>query len=393
MANTATITALIPTLFSSFQTVSREMVGAIKAVSTNFDDKGVAADGSSVVTVPVADVVPATTYTPAMTPGDGSASTALSVTLNLSNTQMGTWELTGEQERALQNGGDNAMEWFRQKSIQAMRTLANNIEANTALTLANYASRATGTAATTPFGTDQKILADLARILDDNGAPATDRSLVLGNAAVANLRKNVTLVSPVYPGTPGLDVLQRGVDMSGGVLTSIYGFDVRASAGPVLHTKGTGASITSTTAGYAVGTTVINVIGGTGTVVVGDSGTFTGDSNIYQVVASTVTAGSGIVTIASPGLRVALPASAVAMTIGGSYTPSMALYRGAAILVVRPPIIPANPLIQQTILTDPATGLSFLVCRVAGDGKTVWRVHAVYNSAVVNQSQVALLLG
>ncbi len=76
MANTATITALIPTLFSSFQTVSREMVGAIRAVSTDFDDKGVAADGSSVVTVPVADTVASSTYTPAMTASDGAASTA-----------------------------------------------------------------------------------------------------------------------------------------------------------------------------------------------------------------------------------------------------------------------------------------------------------------------------
>lgn len=75
---------------------------------------------------------------------------------------------------------------------------------------------------------------------------------------------------------------------------------------------GTGTLYTSDTAGYAIGDTVINLITGTGTILSGDTITYAGDTNLYVVDVGNT--GAGPITLKS-GLKQALPASAVAMSI------------------------------------------------------------------------------
>jgi phage tail sheath protein FI len=78
--------------------------------------------------------------------------------------------------------------------------------------------------------------------------------------------------------------------------------------------KGTGTSYTTTAAGFAVGTTSIPLVTGSGTVVAGDLVTFAGDTNEY-VVKTGVTA-PGTIVLNAPGLLKAIPTSTTAMTIG-----------------------------------------------------------------------------
>lgn len=87
------------------------------------------------------------------------------------------------------------------------------------------------------------------------------------------------------------------------------------NGGAGYSSKGTGTSYTSTAAGFAIGTTQIPLITGTGTVLPGDVVTFAGDTNKYTVTVGI--SGPGTITIASPGLAQAIPAAATAMTIGG----------------------------------------------------------------------------
>jgi hypothetical protein len=87
-----------------------------------------------------------------------------------------------------------------------------------------------------------------------------------------------------------LGVLQNAYQAGGdterrtGEFLPQMGFRLSESAGIGLHTKGTGASYTTTAPrGYAVGTTSIPLITGTGTVLAGDVVTFAGDTNKYVV--------------------------------------------------------------------------------------------------------------
>lgn len=78
-------------------------------------------------------------------------------------------------------------------------------------------------------------------------------------------------------------------------------------------TKGTGTLYTSTAAGFPVGTKVIPLITGTGTVLAGDTVTFAGDTTKYTVEIGITAPGS--ITLKGLGLRQAIPAATTAMTI------------------------------------------------------------------------------
>jgi hypothetical protein len=59
---------------------------------------------------------------------------------------------------------------------------------------------------------------------------------------------------------------------------------------------------------------------------------------------------------------------------------------------MRPPIIPASPLITQTLISD-TQGMTYLLVSVVGDGMVTWRLHLAYGFKVVQSNMVALLLG
>jgi hypothetical protein len=76
---------------------------------------------------------------------------------------------------------------------------------------------------------------------------------------------------------------------------------------------GTGAGYTTTATGFAVGTTSIPLITGSGTIAAGDLVQFSGDSSYYKV--TTGISAPGTIVLAAPGLQKAIPASATALTL------------------------------------------------------------------------------
>lgn len=376
MANT--LTALVPTLFSAAQEVSNEPFGVISAINAQFDDKGVAKGDT--VKVPIAPTRAATDFTPAATASAGTDATATNVDVQITASKKVDWNLTGEQIRSLENGAD-ANEWARQLVMQGMRTLRNLAEVDAVTAIKQGASRAVGTAGTTPFASTLDLMVDVRKILADNGAPLADLQLCMDTSAGANLRK-LGIIQQAYQA--GSDAERR----SGNLLRQ-FGFNLRESAGITAHTKGTGASYLSNGA-TAVGVRDIALDTGTGTVLAGDVVTFAADSANKYVV-NTGVAAAGTITLGRPGARVTI-ATANAMTVGNTYTPNLAFERNAVVGIMRPPLMPANPVMQMQAISD-QMGMTYLLVQIAQYGMLTWELHLAWGFKVTQGEHVALVMG
>lgn len=376
MANT--LTALQPVLYSVAQEVSNEPFGVIKAINANFDDKGVAKGDS--VKVPIAPTRTPTDFTPANVPATGTDATGTAVSVLITASKKVDWHLTGEQIRSLANGADDA-EWVRQMIAQGMRGLRNLAEQDCAAAIKQGASRAYGTAGTTPFATDLSALTNARKILQDNGAPLADLQFVGDSSCGLNLR-NLGIIQQAYQA--GSEAERRS-----GQLLRQFGFQITESAGIVSHTKGTGASYV-TSGVTAAGIQDVALVTGTGTVLSGDVATFAADAANKYVV-NTGVAAPGTITLGRPGARVSI-ATANVMTVGNTYVPNLAFERSAVVGIMRPPIMPDNPTISQMLISD-SFGMTYLLLDIAQYGQRTWELHLAWGFKVVNGEHVAIVMG
>lgn len=381
MANN--LAALAPTLYSAAKEVAAEPFGVVAAINTSFDDKGVAK--GDIVKVPTAPVRPGSDFTPGANSSAGGDATATTADVQITKSRKVDWNITGEQLRSLENGGTD-LDWAKQLLLQGMRTLRNEAEVDAALAAKLGASRAIGTAGTTPFGSDINLLVDARKILSDNGAPKADMQFVGDTSAESNMLK-LGIVQQAQQA--GDDSERRS-----GLLKRQFGFLPSASAGIALHTAGTAASATTNTTGYAVGSTVIGLASaGTGTFLPGDVIAVAGDTNKYVVVSGDAdVSNGGSVTIAAPGLRKAIPNSAQNITLTASYTPNLAFERNAIVGTLRPPLIPPNPTIKQMLVSD-SLGMTYLMLEIAQYGMITWELHLAWGFKTVNPEFSAIVLG
>jgi hypothetical protein len=379
-----TITNLIPLLYEALDVVSREMVGFIPAVSR---DSGVArAALNQTVNIYIAPPITGGNITPGVTaPNDGDAVLG-NTTMTISKSRYWPVRWNGEEQRAVTQTGlqQNVV---RDQFAQAMRAAVNEVEADLAA-LYVAASRSYGTAGTAPFGTasDLSDFAETLHILDDNGAPVSDRQIVLGGAAIAKLRgKQSVLFKVNEAGTA--DLLRNGI------LGRVESYDIHNSGQVLTVAKGTGAAYTTTAAGFAVGVTTIPLITGTGTILAGDSVTFAGDTNQYVV--TTGIAAPGSIVIAEPGLRQAIPASATAVTLINGGTRNMAFSRSAIQLATRLPALPdgGDMADDRMTLTDPVSGLSFELAVYRQYRQLRYEICLAWGVKIVAPRHTCILLG
>lgn len=383
MANT--LTNLIPSAYAALDIVSRELTGLIPAVT--LDARASMAAQNQTIYVPIVpDSNALETATPAMSIPAAADQTIGSVGITISNLKVAPFSWSGEEEYSL-NQGAGASSIQTNQIAQAMRRLVNAVEADLAALHTTF-SRAAGAAATTPFATTTEGAALARKILVDNGAPTSDMQLVLDTTAGAKLR---TLYG-VQVGRGDVPLQQQGV------LINTSGLDIRESGQILTSTAGTGATVKTNTAGYAVGATTITLksTGGTGTVVAGDVITFAGDTNQYVVTTgdSDISDG-GTITIAAPGLRKAIAASETAITIVAAAARNMAFSRSAIVLATRIPKRPAvgDLAIDVFNMTDPKSGLTFEISAYPGTRMVRYEVALAWGVKCIKPGHTALLLG
>ena len=372
-----TLTALQPILFSAAQQVSAEPFGVVSAINANFNDQGVAKGDT--VKVPVAPTRAAVDFEPGNVAGTGADATAEDVGVQITASKKVSWHLTGEQQRSLDNGATSA-EWIRQLVAQGMRTLRNSAEGDCAAAIKIGASRAVGTAGSNPFASNINAIADVRKVLADNGAPLTDLQMCMDTGAGTSMRKLGIIQQADQAGTAD--------ERRSGNLLRQFGFEIRESAGIQLHTKGTGDDYV-TSGETDPGVRNVTLATGTGTVLPGDVVSFAADTANKYVVNAGVEA-PGVITLGRPGARMTIP-TANALTVGGNYTPILAFERGAVVGVMRPPIMPANPTITQMLVSD-GLGMTYLMLDISQYGQRTWELHLAWGFKVVQGEHVAILL-
>jgi len=376
MANT--LTNLIPDAYAALDVVSRELTGAIPGVQRDASADRLATNQTLRSAVTPANA--AADYTPAMSVPSAADEVITNKTLTLSKNRSVAFSWTGEEAYGMDQGPGFLN--IRQDQIaQAFRTLTNEMENDLCDAIADGASRAYGTAGTTPFASSLIDSANVRKILDDNGAPPSARSLVIDTAAGAKLRTLGQLTKANEAGS--------AMTLRDGELMNMHGFSVRESAQINNDAVGTGTSYVLNGAA-SEGDTTIAIDTGSGTILAGDIVTI--DGNKYVV--DTGVAAPGNLVIAAPGL-VADVADTTAVTVNAVSARNLAFSQDAVTLATRLPVFPreGDLAIDSEVITDPRTGISFDLRVYPGDGMVLYRIHALWGWVVNKPEHAALLLG
>lgn len=379
-----TLTGLIPIFYQAMENVNRELVNVVGKVATDARAEQVGKDQT--IRIPVAGTSSLTSVSPAMTVPDSGETTDTYTDITMDKMYMYPMKFYGEEEKAL--GSANFQDLVRQKTEQGIRAFANQISTDL-LALYPYASRAYGTGGTTPFASDLSALANIKKILDDNGCPDDGlRSLIINTDAGVALR-NLGIVSANYMAGSS-DTLRSGR------LLDLYGFMVAEDAHVAAHTKGAGTSYDFVSAGEDIGQTTLSFEGGTVNttgIKAGDVMVFGSDTNKY-VVNTGSTGTSGTIVIGKPGLKVA-GVDAGEWVIQNSYTANLAFHKNAIQLAARLPASSSfgSLATDQVTVTDPITGLTFAFTQYGGYHMGKVEISLLWGVKAIKQENIAILLG
>lgn len=385
MANT--LTNLTPDLYEALDVVSRELVGLIPSVSRDSSIERAALNQT--VRSFVAPASSAASISPGQLPPNTGDQTIGNKTITISKAYQVPVRWNGEEQKGM-NSGPGYNNILKDQFAQAMRTLCNAIEADLA-GLFYKGSRAVGPAGTTLFdAANYKDIANVRKILVDNGAPTSDMHVVLNTLAGAAFRGNAQNYS--YLNAGDVSFLRQGE------LMDIHGMKIHESAQIVSQAAGTNSGGRTNNAGYAVGDTVLTLdSNGTGSIVAGDVITITGDASgaSYVVLSGDAdVSGGGTITIGAPGLRGTLSAATHAITVNASTDKNMAFSRNAIHLVTRAPAVPTegDTAEDSMIIQDPRSGLAFDVRMYKEYRQVHYEVSIAWGYEVIKPEHLALLV-
>jgi hypothetical protein len=388
MSTPNTLTDLIPDFFYAMNVVSREQVGLIPSISLDATTERAAKD--QIIRTHVVPTASTYDVTPGQLPVDNGQQTIGNTTMAISKVKYAPMLITGEEELGLDSPGGPGSNSILQDQIQeGIRALVNEMEADAAA-LFYKASRAVAPAGTTLFdAANYKDVANVAKILDDNGAPASGRALVLNTLATAAFRGNAQNTGA---NTAGSDSFQRN-----GIMLPMFGMDLRTSGQIKSQTAGTASGLKTDSTGYAVGATTITVAtDGSGTILPGDVVSFSTDAtgSKYVVLSGGDMGSGGTLVINAPGLRGSLAASQADITVNTSTDKNMAFSRNAIHMVTRAPAVPKRGDMARDRITlrDPYSGIAFTFTMWPGYYMNKFEVAAAWGVEVIKKEHLALLI-
>ncbi len=376
-----TLTDLVQPAFAALDVISRELTGFTMGASRNTTADRASKD--TAVKIPVAPAANVEDISPSMTLSEPTDQTIPVTEMKITKVRRAEFGYSGEEQAQLRESG--TISTLQADQIyQGMRSLVNEIEIDLAKEAALESCRATGTAGTTPFASNVSDSAKARRILDENGAPLTNRQMGIDTATGAAMRSLNQLNFVNQAGDASL--------LRQGVLGDIHGAMYRETGNGYNHTKGTGTGkVINKSGGYPVGTTTFVVDGGSGTIVKGDVVTFGTDTTKYVVGTALA---NNTFSINAPGLVKAIADNAT-VTIGDNYSANVNYASSSLVLATRLPFRPEGGDAARDFVSiqDPRTGLAFDLSTYAGDHKLAYYVGIAWGVKGIKPEHSALLLG
>lgn len=387
MADSLTLTSLYPDIYKKMDQVSREMIGFLPAVSIDANMER-AAKNQDIRTF-VSNEATLSDFAAGQNAPQANDQTVGNKTIAITKERVHNILLDGNNQKRL-NSSYGYREWLLDEIEQGLRKLTNEMEADLA-GLHVKASRAIDPAGTNLFdAANYKDVANVRKILASNGAPMSDVSLVLSPSAAAAFRGNAQYYSSDKAGSDSF--------LRQGILLNIHGVNIRESEQAVeTFTKGTGASVSTDGSAYSIGDTVITINSlGTGTILAGDIVKFEDDADNQYVVTSgdADVSDGGSITIAEPGLKVAMPASAKTVTVQDQSERNVALSRNAMHLVHRLLPIPegGDSAVESMVIRDRLSGMNFDLRKYNEFGQVRWILGASWGYEMIKPEHSALLV-
>jgi P22 coat protein - gene protein 5 len=365
-------------------------------VSRDFDNKP-AIKGSKVI-VPLPPIKTATAVTPSMTIPTPNDSTIDKREINLDQWYYTSFGVNDQELTQMEAG-----QYFSPVNAEAciVGLIDKMSDYMWGVTHGAYGFFGfTGTAGTTPFGSNTDIIADAKKIMSDNKSPMVGRKLIMDTAAENKALKLADFKDADKAGNSNVKVE--------GYLGRVGGFETFVDQQVPLHTTGAATAGTialDDSAARAIGTTTLHMDGFSVKPSPGDVFTIAGDAQTYSVISSTTLAGTDSDVTFYPGLKVAIPAADgnEVVTFKASHRVNIAYHPAAIQLVTRPLVGPtqaaaegivnANNLIAQAEMTDPVTKITIRCSVYRGFGLHAFIFDALWGGEVVRSEMGLRFVG
>jgi hypothetical protein len=320
MANTNTLTTVIPQILAQGLMALREMAITSRLVNRKYE-KDAAGKGST-IDIPIPSAIAVNNVSPSYVAPDDAGVQPTEVTITLDQWKEAPFFMSDKDFIEAESGV------LPMQASEAVKAVANTVDNAVLAQYVNFYGYA-GVAGTTPFATDASEMLAARKALFDQLAPASPRYVLLDTDAEANALNLRAFQDNSWRGD------QAGI--LEGQIGRKLGSDWFVNQNIPTHTAGTASGATTDTTGYAVGLkTVTLASAGTGTILVGDVITFAGDTQTYTVTSGDADVSGGGTVSFEPGLKVAIETSAHTITVKASHVVNLNFHRDAIALVSRP---------------------------------------------------------
>ena len=356
MANTNTTTEVIPKLLAQGMLALRQMAVMPRYVNRGYES--IAGEQGSSIDVPIPSAITAQAVNPSYVPPDDPGFVPTKMSIQLDQWWEAPFFLTDKDMLEVMSGT------IPMQASEAIKSLANKID----LLLIEKAERSfynfAGVPGVTPFANDLSEFLDADQQLNDSLAPMDNRFVAISSRAKANAMGLRQFTDASYRGdTAGIIKGEIGEKMG-----AFWFMDQNLTRG----IAGTWTNAGTTTGTNAAGQKVVNLTGGTGSILVGNKITFSGaDTQTYVVDSVTGTAPTTQVVVSPP--LVTAKSSGETVTVKASHRQNFLFHRDALALATRP-FSGADPLGIGTYQSavDPISGLALRLEVTRQHKRTRW---------------------